>query len=109
MSDTLTGAVDEFLNEVAADVRERRRQLRESVDESVSITFDGQSNSTKLVEISDRGARLKRVPGLETDLTVELQFEDGSSRTGRVTWTDEEFADLELNPANAAAEESAEA
>jgi methyl-accepting chemotaxis protein len=108
MSQSLSYSVDTFLNAVAAEVKDRRKTLRDRVEKPMYVTVNGVRSQTMLVNLSAGGACVKSVTGMGAGVTIELELPNNGKVQGRCVWTTSEhcgvqFAqEISLNYKNAA-------
>jgi len=102
-SGKLTAALDEFLAAMAQDVRDRRLAVRKSSTQGVLIAASGGAIKTRLVDISDTGARVVAPPDLREGDRLELEFEDKARIPAQVVWLRDGFAGLQFAAPIAAA------
>lgn len=88
-----TGSVDEmvrnaagFIKTLDSDMQERRKARRISYTAPVSITVDGKTFSSALIDISTTGARLKAVPGIRVGSAIGIAMPDGRPVGASVVW-----------------------
>lgn len=96
MSKSLSFAVDNFLNAVASEVKERRKALRDKVEKPVTIKVGGQQLQTMLVNLSPGGACVKLIPGVGAGVTVELDVPRHGLVQARCVWTTSEHCGLQF-------------
>jgi len=84
----LSLAVDEFLEGVSADVRDRREQIRRRVDQEIMLVAAGRRIPVTLIDISEVGARLSHVEGLHIGDRVQVELHNGSVAAAEVIRTD---------------------
>jgi methyl-accepting chemotaxis protein len=85
-SQELSIAVDNFLEGVAADVKDRRSKDRRKVNHDVIVRIGGQEKTTKMLDISETGARINALEGMETGRDVQLKMPDDTFRRARIVW-----------------------
>lgn len=86
VAEKLSGAVEQFLVDIAKDVRERRNSMRIYSKEEVTITFSGQQIDTRLVDKSPHGARILHQEGIEVGTQLRITFQDGTEQTAECVW-----------------------
>ncbi len=101
VSRSLSEAAEQFLQDVANDVEERREHLRIYSDEEIEVTVDGQSHTSRLVNLSDTGACILAVGDMTVGGHVEIQFRDNSRRNGQCIWIRENAAGVQFEVADA--------
>ncbi len=80
----LSGAVDDFLQSVNADVTERRGAARFRIDESVTISVAGLERSASVLDVSHSGARIGALVGLTPGVRGRMRWRHGASSDFRV-------------------------
>ena len=88
VASALSLAVDEFLEGVSADVRDRRERMRIRVDQEVVLVAAGRRVPVTLIDISDVGAKLSHVDGLRIGDRVHVELHDGRVAAAEVIRTD---------------------
>ncbi len=96
MSKSLSFAVDNFLNAVASEVKERRKFLRDSVEKPVTVIFAGQKQQTMLVNVSQGGACIKLLPNIGSGVGVEVEVPGHGFVQGRCIWTTSEHCGVKF-------------
>lgn len=92
VASSLSGAVEQFLEGVSADVRDRRERMRRRVDQDVILVAAGRRVPVILIDISETGARLSPVDGLRIGDHVQIEWEDGRVFAAEVIRTDDACA-----------------
>lgn len=91
MAKELSTAVEKFLYDVTADVKERRHSLRVRTQVTVVVLTSGRRFKTHMIDFSELGARLEKVDGLQVGAQVSLEWEDGLKAKASVVRADDEF------------------
>lgn len=86
VAEKLSGAVEQFLVDIAKDVRERRNSMRIYSEEEVTITFGGRQMDSRLVDKSPHGARILHQEGIEVGTQIGITFQDGTEQTAECVW-----------------------
>jgi methyl-accepting chemotaxis protein len=102
-SQKLSAALEGFLAAMAQDVKDRRLAVRKASTQGVLISAAGAATKTKLVDISDTGARVVASPDLREGDRLELEFEDRARIPAQVVWLRDGFAGLQFPAPIAAA------
>ncbi|RAI21898.1 methyl-accepting chemotaxis sensory transducer with TarH sensor [Rhodoblastus acidophilus] len=94
----LADAVEGFLNDLSRDVRNRREATRRLSTEAVVIHTNGARANTKLIDISDTGAKVVATShlGVSGD-RITLEFEDQSRATARIVWIKDGSAGVQFD------------
>jgi len=94
----LADAVESFLNDLSRDVRNRREATRRLSTEAVVIHTNGARAKTKLIDISDTGAKVVATAhlGVSGD-RITLEFEDQSRAAARIIWIKEGSAGVQFD------------
>jgi methyl-accepting chemotaxis protein len=95
----LTEAVDAFLLDVTQDVKNRRIDIRRRSTRGVVICGDGLRIKTKLVDISDSGAKIVAVGALGKGDRFAIEFEDQAHVSASVVWLKDGFAGIRFDQA----------
>jgi hypothetical protein len=82
---------------VTQDVKNRRAATRRLAKEGVVILTDGRRVRTRLIDISDTGARLAAPDGLSDGARFVMEFEDKSQAPARVVWLRDGFAGAQFD------------
>jgi hypothetical protein len=90
---------------MAQDVNNRRAAVRKASTQGVLIFAQGQRAKTRLVDISETGARVVAPPILRDGDRLELEFEDKARMPAQVVWLRDGFAGLQFTASSAAATE----
>ncbi len=93
----LAEAVEKFLRDVTQDVKNRRAATRRLSTEGVVIFTNGLRAKTKLIDISDTGAKLIAPEALRNGDSFVMEFEDESRAQARVVWLREGFAGAQFD------------
>ncbi len=88
----LTEAVEAFLRELTQDVKDQRAAVRRRSTQAVIVCSDASRLPTKLVDISETGAKLVATDTLREGDTVIMEFEDKTSVSAQVVWLRDGFA-----------------
>lgn len=94
VSDALASSAKEFLESVTKDVDERRQSLREQMLHEINLNFDGNTERTSTINISEKGLRIRMVDGLTEGKAVKVLFFNGDNVGARVVWVKGEEAGL---------------
>ncbi|MCW2272933.1 hypothetical protein GJ654_02390 [Rhodoblastus acidophilus] len=89
---TLAVTVETFLSNLGRDIGERRKALRRRASQALVIHANGESETARLVDVSDSGAKFTSSGRLRVGDAVTLQFEDGTRVRARVARLEEGFA-----------------
>ncbi|MDB5568991.1 MAG: chemotaxis protein [Hyphomicrobiales bacterium] len=79
VANELSGAVDDFLHSVNADVTERRGAMRFRVDESATLSVAGVERVVKVLDVSRTGARIGMVAEASAGMRGALKWRHGGS------------------------------
>ncbi|MBB4197867.1 hypothetical protein CCR94_11425 [Rhodoblastus sphagnicola] len=93
----LADAVEDFLTELSQDVKNRREATRRLSTEAVVIQTNGVRVKTKLVDISDTGAKVVASPDLGSGERIILEFEDQSKAPAKLVWVKDGFAGVQFD------------
>ena len=104
-SGKLSGALEEFLHAMEQDVRDRRLAVRKSSTQGVLILSQDRRAPTRLIDISDSGARVVAPPDLRDGDRLDLEFEDQARIPAQVVWLRDGFAGLRFSAPIASATE----
>ena len=97
ISSDLFEAVEDFLQAMSQDVRDRRTALRKKVaGEAVDLIANGQTLKVSLRDETDGGLGVEPVDGLSQDMEVIVCRRGLPETRGRVAWVSEEGAGIEL-------------
>jgi methyl-accepting chemotaxis protein len=88
----LAETVENFLRDVTQDVQNRRAATRRLSCQGVVIHGDGLRAQTRLIDISDTGAKFVAPDGLRDGDRFLLEFEDQSRVSAKLVWRKDEFA-----------------
>ncbi|WP_168201530.1 methyl-accepting chemotaxis protein [Phreatobacter aquaticus] len=83
---SLAASVDTFLTEVAQDVKERRSAVRRRATKGIVALRDGSRHPVAIANISETGAKIASLPGLETGKPLTLVLSDGTEAHAKVVW-----------------------
>ncbi|NVK35620.1 MAG: HAMP domain-containing protein [Rhodobacteraceae bacterium] len=77
-SDALAREVEQFLQNVTQDVKDRRRAVRKAISDDVTIRFaDGNKATAQFVDVSSAGAQVKYSGKVPIGESIELHLLDG--------------------------------
>ncbi|MDC7786419.1 nitrate- and nitrite sensing domain-containing protein [Rhodoplanes sp. TEM] len=93
---TLRGAVETLLAALAKELDDRRAEVRSKCDRPVTVTVDGRSTPTRMIDLGSSGLRIRNVPGLAPNGVCEVEV-DGRRLRARVIWVNTEFTGLGLD------------
>ncbi len=93
----LSGAVEVFLNDVTADVKERRTSLRVRTEETVDIVADGRHIPSVMHDISETGARIDLPEGLDVGASVTLEEPKGLRTNAKIVRVMDGYAGLKFD------------
>ncbi len=94
---SLTEAVDAFLRDLAQDVKNRRTAVRRQSDQGVAVLAGGARIKTKLLDISDSGAKIAVAGKIRQGDHFVLEFEDQTQTQATVVWLTDGFAGLQFD------------
>ena len=104
----LAEAVDGFLRDVTQDVNNRRVAARRRSTQGVVILANGVRVKTKLVDISDTGAKISAAAEFRQGERFIIEFEDRSSVRAKLVWVKDGFAGAQFDqPLSALADKPA--
>jgi methyl-accepting chemotaxis protein len=94
----LAEAVEGFLTDLSQDVKNRRDATRRLSTEAVVIQANGARAKTKLIDISDTGAKVVATVdfGNSGDRVI-LEFEDQTSAPAKLVWLKDGFAGVQFD------------
>ncbi len=92
ISDKLSNSVESFMDSLDEDVDNRRRAIRMYKDEEIQVTINGNVLSSRLLDISDSGARILCVGGLKKGMSVHLQLANNDVKLAKCVWQSDEAA-----------------
>jgi methyl-accepting chemotaxis protein len=92
--ETQAATLDAEIDRLLQELNDRREAPRYKADSMVTVEAGGRTAASRLVEISEGGARIAAVAGLRTGAMLVLAFPDGKSVEARVIWTTETQAGL---------------
>ncbi len=75
----LSHSVERFLHDVAADISERRSDLRMKMNAAVVIHASGRRHTTEILDLSTGGCRIRAVGPLGVGTSVRLELIDGTT------------------------------
>ena len=93
----LAEAVDAFLHDVTQDVNNRRLDVRRRSTQGIVIGCDGVRSKTKLVDISESGAKIVLADNLRDGDQFIIEFEDQACVTAKVVWLKDGFAGVKFD------------
>jgi methyl-accepting chemotaxis protein len=93
----LAEAVDVFLIDVTQDVKNRRVEVRRRSTQGIVIRSDGVRAKTRLVDISDTGAKIVAAGELRQGDRFIMEFEDQAHAPAKVVWLKEGFAGVHFD------------
>jgi methyl-accepting chemotaxis protein len=93
----LAEAVEGFLRDLSQDVKNRREATRRLSTEAVIIQANGVHAKTKLIDISDTGAKLVATPELGGGDRIILEFEDQTRAPAKLVWLKDGFAGVQFD------------
>jgi methyl-accepting chemotaxis protein len=93
----LAEAVDAFLHDVTQDVKNRRMDVRRRSTQGIVIGGDGNRIKTKLVDISDTGAKIVAAGDFRNGQQFSIEFEDQARVTAKVVWLKDGFAGVQFD------------
>ncbi len=98
ISEAISGAFQSFMEEISADLRERRTSSRHPVKRLVIVTRQGTRIEANAVDVSRTGMKVSDVSGVRVGdaVTADLGFE---SVRAKVAWTDRNGCGLEFETA----------
>lgn len=82
----LSTAVEQFLVDIAEDVRERRNSMRTYNEEEVKLTLHDRQIESRLIDKSQNGARILHQEGIEVGSRLRITFQDGTEKTAECVW-----------------------
>ncbi len=85
-ADGFASAVEEFLQEVARDLEERRREVRMESNEVCKLYLNGQVHNTQLNNVSSSGAMIDMIEGLSVGDSVRIDSSSLGERTAKAIW-----------------------
>ena len=88
-STALSDRISQFLDEVAADLDERRRAVRRPMDEEVRLELPNGEVIGRLVNLSETGAMVRSDADLPPDAVIILVRADGARTPARIIWAGE--------------------
>ena len=84
----MAGFVEQFLDDVANEVEDRRNDLRRQTNELVEVHLpDGTRSLATMLDIAEGGCRLTAVDGVDRGDRVTIKFAEGRSADATVAWT----------------------
>ncbi|RAI41171.1 hypothetical protein CH338_03855, partial [Rhodoplanes elegans] len=92
----LRGAVETLLAALAKEVEDRRAESRSKCDRAVTVTVNGRSHPSRMIDLGTTGLRISNVPGLAPNGVCEVEVE-GRRLRARVIWVNTEFTGLGLD------------
>ncbi len=92
VADKLSQSVEQFLDNIAKDVENRRAAIRIFSDENVKLEIKNELHETMLVDKSDTGLRMLIVDAVEVNGIVKVHFQDGSVKKAKCVWADDKAA-----------------
>jgi methyl-accepting chemotaxis protein len=93
----LADAVESFLTDLASDVKNRREATRRLSTEAVVIQSNGFRAKTKLIDISDTGAKVIATRELSNGDRIVLEFEDKTRAPAKLVWVKDGFAGVQFD------------
>ena len=97
VTEELTRAVEQFLENVSVDIRERRSALRVYSDEEIHLIIGAAKHHSRLVDMSDVGARVLCVEGLHPGQQVQIERNGKPPTSARCVWVRDGSAGLEFS------------
>lgn len=82
----LSRSVETFLTNVTDDVSERRIATRNASRQAAIVFANGKRSQTRLVDVSETGAKIEMIAGLQTGERVQVEFASGNSVKGAIVW-----------------------
>ena len=107
ISERLSAAVREFMNNLDNDIDNRRKAIRIHKDEEITLIVGGKTLDSRLVDISDTGARVIAVEGLLIGKEIKINFPSGDCKTAICMWIKDNFAGVKFQAAKQKLEEAA--
>ncbi|GLS45243.1 methyl-accepting chemotaxis protein [Methylobacterium brachythecii] len=92
----LAQSIAGFNDRVSVPAKERRNAMRVEINEAASLLVEGHDHPVTLIEISETGARIGRLPPLSQGRTVELRLGDGQRIAGTIVWIADGEAGIQL-------------
>lgn len=83
-TEEMADRVDEFVQDVSADVGQRRKALRVALSHVAVINHNGQRENAQFVDLSETGARLTKVRHMAVGQSVKLQLSDCQQVSAKV-------------------------
>jgi methyl-accepting chemotaxis protein len=96
-SGKLSAAVEQFFAAMVQDVAERRIAVRKASTQGLLLLARGARIQTRLVDISDTGARIVAPSEIHDGDILRLEFEDQTQVPARVVWLRDGFAGLRFD------------
>ncbi len=96
-AENLNSVVEEFLDNVAKDVRERRNSLRVKMNQLIVIKDSGRRLSAMIVDASETGCRIDNAQNLKLGEYVHLELADGQTIKAEVVRYVDEGAGLRFD------------
>jgi methyl-accepting chemotaxis protein len=93
----LAEAVEGFLSDLSTDVKNRREAMRGLTTEAVLVQVNGVRAKTKLIDISDTGAKVVATAGLSPGDRIIVEFEDQSRAPSKLVWVKDGFAGVQFD------------
>jgi methyl-accepting chemotaxis protein len=94
---SLAASVDTFLTEVTQDVKERRSAVRCRATKGVVALRDGSRHAVAIGNISETGAKIARMPGLEPGTSLTLILTDDTEAHAKVVWAKDGEVGIQFN------------
>ncbi len=91
----LSIAVERFLGEINADLVDRRRAVRHTVEMDIIVHAGGRAHPSRVRDISVRGVRISPCPQISTGMMTRLEI-CGAVHKAVVAWSDDASAGLEF-------------
>lgn len=82
---------------MAQDIKNRRAAVRSQSTKGIVILNDGGQFPTRLLDISDTGAKIVATDSLRVGVAFSIEFEDQSRVMARVVWLKDGFAGAQFD------------
>jgi methyl-accepting chemotaxis protein len=79
--------LDAEVGRLLQELNDRRQAPRYKADSPVTVSHNGRDVPSRIIEISEGGARLQAIAGIQTGAMILLRFPDGASVEARIIWT----------------------
>ena len=95
VSTAVSKAVQDFIEVVTSDLRERRTASRQKVDTVLVVAASGRRHNVRTADISETGMRLEKLPGAQQNDVVEVRLGARATKA-KIAWANDHGCGLQF-------------